>query len=263
MPVHGGITLRVAGFALSLLLAASGIAASAQEVTDLPVGASLDGSTASETPASFRFAATSAGVLTVAAHALGSGDGDLSLLVTDDVGQPLSGGTVDMDLGGNAGAEILALPITGAGEYRVMVRSLTEAVSFRLAASWVAFAEFERPVDPDAKPTAAVALVPGSPLEDSISPGSGDEWDWFVVTPSVDGIVTVLIESGAGDLALEAFAAGSFTEALTSSDQDMDGVTGNETVTARGKAGVPVYFKVVAYYGTGDTIPYTIRAGVM
>ena len=43
----------------------------------------------------------------------------------------------------------------------------------------------------------------------------------------------------------------------------MDGVPGNESLTATIEAGQTLYFKVSSLYATGDVIPYTVRAGVL
>ena len=63
-----------------------------------------------------------------------------------------------------------------------------------------------------------------------------------------------------GDLILEAFTPGKFTEALERSDQDLQGAGGNEALTLVGEAGEEFFFKVSAF-SQGASIPYRLQVG--
>lgn len=91
----------------------------------------------------YRFEAASPGVLTVAVH----GDEDFTLAVQDEDGQPLPDGTADRDLGGHLGAEMLAVVLSEAGVYRVVVRSRGGGANaaFTIGATFVAMPPFARP----------------------------------------------------------------------------------------------------------------------
>lgn len=222
----------------------------------------LRGSAGNDNPAVFTFNAESAGVLTVVVR--DDGDTDLQLAVTDAVGQILPEAEADRDLGGDTGAEQLAAVIPSAGQYRVRVSVFFGGNgSFELVAGWISYPKLGGPVDDDALPTAAVELTPGSPIDDSIDPGAGDNWDWFKVTTSSAAAITVITEASEGDLALEVFADGEFSDSLNRSDQDMQGVQGNESLTIQAQAGQTYYFKVSPVFSSSDPIRYRIRVGIM
>jgi hypothetical protein len=227
----------------------------------LRLGSIVEGSVGSSAPSVFTFTAETPGVLTVVVR--GKDDADLQIVVTDVVGQELPGGRFDTDLQGNVGAEQGATVIGAAGEYQVQIHTWGGGGRFDIAASWLAFPALGGPADPDGMPTAAAALVPGTPVDDSINPAGGDPWDWFMVTADSAGVITVITEAPAGDLVLEVFNDGAFGEAVNRSDQDMQGVVGNESLTIQAAAGQTFYFKVSPAFDSGEAIPYRIRAGIM
>jgi len=153
--------------------------------------------------------------------------------------------------------------ISAPGDYQVRVQTWSGGGRFDIAASWLEFPALGGPADPDGMPTAAAALAPGTPIDDSINPSGGDAWDWFMVTADNAGVITVITEAPEGDLVLEVFNEGAFGEAVNRSDQDMQGVTGNESLTIQAAAGQTFYFKVSPAFDTGETISYRIRAGIM
>jgi len=221
----------------------------------------MQGTASDNTPAVFTFNAETPGVLTVVVR--GSGDADLQLSIADAVGQALPDGQADQDLGGDSGAEQLATVIRSAGDYQVRVSTWFGSGNFDIVAGWISYPALGGPADPDGMPTAAAALVPGTPIEDSIGPGAGDAWDWFKVTADGGGVITVLTEAAEGDLVLEVFEEGNFAEAINRSDQDMQGVAGNESLTIQAAAGQTYYFKVSPVFASGGAITYRIRAGIM
>lgn len=219
------------------------------------------GTAGDSTPAVFTFSADSAGILTVVVR--GQGDTDLTLAVADAVGQTLPEGQSDQDLGGDSGAEQLAVVVPGAGDYQVRVGTWFGSGGFEMVAGWISYPALAGPTDPDSMPTQAAALTPGSPIEDSIDPGAGDAWDWFKVTVDSDAAITVITDAPEGDLALEVFEEGNFAEAVNRSDQDMQGVAGNESLTIQAQAGQTYYFKVSPVFSGGERVSYRIRVGVM
>jgi len=218
------------------------------------------GSTTGDNPAVFTFNAESAGVLTVVLR--GDGDADLQLAVADAVGQILPEGQSDMDLGGNMGAEQLAVTVPGAGQYQVRVTMFYGSGTFEMVAGFISYPALAGPMDPDGMPTAAATLTPGSPIQDSIDPASGDAWDWFKVTVDSAAAITVITSADEGDLALEVFEEGNYAEAINRSDQDMQGVAGNESLTIQASPGQTYYFKVSPVFGN-EAVSYTIRVGIM
>jgi len=227
---------------------------------ELPLGSPATGTASNTRPAVYDFSADSAGFLTVVARAVG--ETDLVLVLADSTGQPLPDGRSDQDLMGDTGAEQTVFTVPRAGDYQVRVETFSGGGDFRILASWMPFADAEQAADPDGNPEGARVLTPGSPVQDSIDPATGDAWDWFKVTAESGGIITVATESE-GDLALEVFAEGAYDQAMERSDQDMQGSTGNESLTVRAEAGQAFYFRVVRVFASGGNISYTIRAGVM
>ena len=238
---------------LSLLVFAP--VASAQQ---LQAGRVIDATTSAEDPTAFIFQAGSAGVLTVVVRS--TDETDLVLSVTDADGQPLPDARSDQDLGGDSGAEQLAVPLPRAGRYQVRVEPYSMGVAaFRIGASWLPFAELELPADPDGSPSTAIPLPPEQQThKDSIDEGMGDYWDWFVVIPDRAGTLTVVTRAEEGDLVLEAFEEGSYAEAWERSDQDLQGVNGNEALTLLVSSGEAVYFKVSAF-SSDDGIAYRFQ----
>ncbi|MGD8330257.1 MAG: PPC domain-containing protein [Acidobacteriota bacterium] len=246
--------------AVAVLVLALAAPAPAHAQQALQLNQPQRGSASGDNPAVFTFDAESAGVLTVVLR--GDGDADLQLAVADAVGQPLPEGQSDMDLGGNMGAEQLAVTIPGAGQYQVRVTMFYGSGTFEMVAGFISYPALAGPMDPDGMPTAAAELTPGSPIQDSIDPASGDAWDWFKVTVDSAAAVTVITSAESGDLALEVFEEGNYAEAINRSDQDMQGVAGNESLTIQASPGQTYYFKVSPVFGN-EAVSYTIRVGIM
>ncbi len=241
----------------------AGVVVRGQAVQPLATDTVTMAKTSDASPAVFQFAAETAGVLTVVVR--GTDGVDLRIAVTDDLGQPVVDGTADRDLGGDSGAEQVTVTLPAAGEYQVRVTSFSGSASgaFRIASGWIAFPDAQAPADPDGRPTNANALVPGTPIEGDLNPTGGDAWDWFVVTSDTAAAVTVLTEAPVGDLVIEVFREGEYGEATGRSDQDMDGITGNESLTARIEAGGRLYFKISTAFASQGPLTYSIRAGLL
>jgi hypothetical protein len=228
----------------------------------LELGEVTTAATSDSKIASLSFNAPAAGVLTVVVRS--TDESDLVLVVTDGDGQPLPEARSDRDLGGNSGAEQLAVTVPRAGEYQVRVEPFgSGSARFKIGASWISFPDLEIPPDPNGSPSTATAIREGQePFDESLDGTAGDYWDWFVFTAERAGTLTVTTRAEDGDLVLEAFEAGSYTEALERSDQDLQGVSGNEALTLIVTAGQKVYFKVSAW-NEGAQIAYRLQVGFM
>ncbi len=229
----------------------------------LPVGTTGSGTLGDGgAPARYLFTAAGPGVLTVAVN----GKEDLTLAVLDEDGQPLPDGTADRDLNGDLGSELLSVVLTRGGGYLVEVRSAASsgATRFTVGGAFVAMPAFERPADPDRRPSLARALTVGTAQQDELNPGGGDLWDWFSVKASEAMtlvIVTRMEEGTEGDLVLEAYLGADYSTPTTQSDQDLQGHTGNESLTIDVKAGDTVRIKVKSLSTTGDAAPYRLSIG--
>lgn len=231
--------------------------ASAQDVSDLPLGEMTSAQLAAGDGTTFRFVAETSGLLTVMVHAE---DIDLFVEISDAIGQPVEDGRADLDVFGNTGTEHLSRPLRRPGEYQVRVGSFMEEVGeFTIGASWLPVAAIEVAPDPDGSPDGATELVPGTPVDGALDSGSGDAADWYVVEATADIVLTVITE-GPDDVFLEAYNEGEFNSYADRSDQDLQGSGGNESVTVRLRAGEKAYFKVMPFSGS---VQYSIRAGVM
>ena len=234
--------------------------ATCQSGGTLASGTVLEGSTGKEEGASFGFLAGSAGVLTVVVRSLD--ETDLVLLVTDADGQPLPEGRSDQDLGGDSGAEQFAVTLPRAGEYRVRGETFgMDEAAFRIGVSWLPFPDLAVPADPDGSPSTAILIRIGQDTRDDLLDGSaGDFWDWFVLKAEKAGTLTVATRAEEGDLILEAFGPGKFSEAMERSDQDLQGKGGNEALTLAVEAGDELFFRVSAFGDVGS-IPYRLQIG--
>ena len=233
-----------------------------QGMTRIPPGQVTRGSTDAEGFAYFQFDAPAAGVLTVVVRSL---DGsDLVLFVADADGQPLANARSDQDLGSDAGAEQFAVTLPRAGSYQVGVETYASIrSSFNVGVSWLSFPDLEQAPDPDGSPSSAIVMEAGQGgREDSIDGAAGDNWDWYVFRATGAGTLTVSTQSSEGDLVLEAFEPGNFTESVARSDQDLQGSPGNEAVTLMVEAGQEFYFKVSAF-SEGAAISYRLQMGLM
>jgi hypothetical protein len=207
------------------------------------MGAPAQG-TVGDAPTEYAVAAKTAGVLSVAVQ----GTSDLSLQLVDEDGQVMPDGSVDRDLNGNEGTELLSATITEPGAYRLRVRSAGGGGTFQVAAAFLGFPPFQRPGDPDRRPRSAKPAPIGKAFEDALDPAAGDNWDWWVLKATEAGTLTVVTrqagEGDAPDLVLEVFTEGNFADAQDRSDQDLQGSSANESATVQVTAGQSVHVKV-------------------
>lgn len=233
---------------------------SGQVPSALETGKLVEGATGWDGPATYSFQAGSAGVLTIVVRSLD--DSDLVLMVADAEGQPLPNGRSDQDLGGDSGAEQFAVTLQRAGEYQIRVETFGgSSAPFKLGVSWLPYPDLAVPPDPDGSPSSAIPIRIGQDArDDSLDGSSGDFWDWFVLTADRGGTLTVATRAAEGDLILEAFTPGSFSEAMERSDQDLQESGGNEALTLLVEAGQELYFKVSAF-NDGASIPYRLQVG--
>ncbi|MEZ5320047.1 MAG: PPC domain-containing protein [Vicinamibacterales bacterium] len=217
--------------------------------TALPMGAPQNGTASGQTPAVYTFTAKTAGVLSVAVQ----GTDDLQLVLRDGDGQQVRDGVSDRDLYGSPGTELLSTTLTEAGTYKVSVELLGGGQStFKIAASFLSFPAFERPADPDKRPSNATALEIGKTHEDTLDSDQGDAWDWFVFKVTEAGTLALItrVDGDDTDLMLEAYIDGDFSRPVDSSDQDQQGNAGNESVTIAVKAGQTVHVKVAGAFSS-------------
>jgi hypothetical protein len=210
----------------------------------------------------YRFTAPSAGVLTVAI----SGAEDLVLEVFDEDGQPVPDGSADRDLNGEMGTELLSVVLSHVGAYLVEVRGngVSAAARFTIGSGFLAMPAFARPADPDRRPGQARPLTVGTAHQDQLHPSNGDLWDWFSIkaTEAMTLVVVTRMEEGVeGDLILEAYLGTDFSEPTEASDQDLQGHTGNESLTLDVKAGDTVLIKVKSLASSGNAAPYRLSVG--
>lgn len=238
---------------LILALAIAALAPSAARAqTALPMGSPANGTTTGDSPTEYTVEAKTAGVLSVAVQ----GTGDLALTLVDEDGQTLPDGNADSDLYGSEGTELLSVTIGEPGRYRLRVRLQGGGSSstFQIAGSFLGFPAFARPGDPDRRPTLARALQVGKPHEDSLDPEGGDSWDWFafkVPTTGALALITRAVGDGEPDLVLEVYLNGEFSRPEDRSDQDMQGIGANESVTVNVTAGQTVHVKVSSNFNRG------------
>jgi hypothetical protein len=230
--------------------------------TPLPVGSTRPVSVPAEGAAELTFEASAAGFLTVVVRS--TGGEDISLSVTDDEFQSLPGAAVDGDIGGNLGAEQLVVGLPRPGRYVVVVEALGgDGAGLEIGATFLPTTLAALADDPDGRPSGAVSVATGASRDDTIDPSRGDMWDWHRIEVVTNGVLTLLTRTeGEGDLRLEVFEAGSYREPLESSDQDMGGVLGNESVTLTVQAGASVYARVSAFNGN-EAIKYRLASGLI
>jgi hypothetical protein len=123
---------------------------------------------------------------------------------------------------------------------------------------------FARPADPDRRPGQARPLTVGTAHQDQLHPSNGDLWDWFSIkaTEAMTLVVVTRMEEGVeGDLILEAYLGTDFSEPTEDSDQDLQGHTGNESLTLDVKAGDTVLIKVKSLASSGNAAPYRLSIG--
>jgi len=243
---------------LSLGVTATPIAAQ----TPLPIGSTESTRVPADGAAEMTYEATGPGFLAVIVRST-AGE-DVTIAVTDTEYQPLPEGESDNDLNGDGGAEQLLVTIPYAGTYRVLVETFGGGgagieVGGMFLSSELAAAD----PDPDGSPSAAQEIAVGETHEDSIDPATGDAWDWFRVPVEVGGILTVYTRADEGDLRLDLYEDGAYREPVNSSDQDLDGVYGNESLTWDVSAGANVFVRVSPTFGGADRVMYRIGSGVI
>ena len=156
-------------------------------------------------------------------------------------------------MGGNPGLEMTTVTLVEPGDYRVQVQAEwgTSVSAFKMAASWMPFPAFARPVDPDGRPSRARSLKVGEAVEDSLNGAQGDLVDWFSIkAPSAGTLVAVTrtVGDSEADLVLEAFLEGNFGTAVSRSDQDLQGSSSAESVSVNVTAGQTVYLRVTGAF---------------
>lgn len=242
---------------VSVLVTVFPTGATAQEPVPLPMNTLTKGSIGQDGSANYAFEATVAGVLTVFVHT--DGDADLTLEVSDDLGQTLDGGMSDSDLFGHTGTEQVSVLVRRLGVLTVRVGTYSGSADFEVGATWLAAEVIGVPEDPDGHPDRATPLMVGTPVEGAVDPSQGDDADWYVITAETAGLYTIVTE-GQEDVYLEYYLPTDFSMSRDRSDSD-EGGAGNESVTVRLEAGERAYLKVGS--PLNQPASYSMRAGVM
>lgn len=232
--------------------------------TVLQPGTTVEGNVSGDGVGEYRVRVPGPGFLTVIARSRGGAD--IRLVIRDDEGQVLPGGEVDGDVGGDLGAEQLVLTIPGAGDYLVAVETYAmSGASFTVGASFLASDLVAAAPDPDGKPSGARALAVGENHEDGIDPAGGDAYDWYRLDVDQSGVLTVLTRSdGDGDLRIDLFADGAFTDPVETSDQDENGMLGNESVSIDVSPGDTWWVRVgPSQLGYGSAASYRLASGLI
>jgi hypothetical protein len=258
---------RVLG-ALCLLTALPGAVGGQDAPPPLPLGAGADATARAGAPATFAFDAPGPGLLSAVAAV--SGDADLVLSLCDEDGQPLAdtcepngqpnpGARSDHDLLGSRGLEVATAPVPGVGRYLVVVEVAGDGEArLHLSASFAPAPALARPDDPDGRPGAARGLDAGVDVEDAVAPKEGDLRDWFAVRCPGAGALSVVTRAPAGDLRLDAYSAGQYRTPAVSSDDDEQGVAGDESVTVKVEGPGLVLVRVAAVFVASDRVPYRL-----
>lgn len=254
------IDIRKLAATLLLTLACAAPAAAQQpERAPLTMGTPAKGSCDQDAPAMFQFTVPSAGMLALALLPDGT-SADLVLLVCDEDGQLLNNDArADRDLKGNRGLEVVTTLLPEAGTYIAVVEysSGEGKATFSLSPAFAAAAALgSTNPDPDGRPSRATAVTVGKPLDDSL--GEGDTYDWFAVRADAAGTLTILTKAPAGDLRLEAYGEGNYRKPVASSDQDLQGTQGNESLNLEVEAGQTIYVRVAVFGMGSDPVPYRL-----
>lgn len=236
------------------LFAAALLFCGTAEGRDLPLGETIEDETTSDSPTEYDFQSDGSGVLTIVVR----GDGDISISVLDESGQPVPSGRIDIDFEGNQGAEQGAIILGEEGKFRVVIGCLGFEASYVLGASWLPIDEVVRLADPQGSPGDAVAMELEETYRGAIEIGNGDRKDWFRFEAEEATRLTVATRSREnGDLVLESYSEDSFEFIVDRSDQDLEGNPGNESITTDLEEGDIVYFVVSTFGGDAE---YAIRA---
>lgn len=209
----------------------------------LPLGRAVV-SDISEGPRSFTVHITEPGILSVAVRA--HDELDLVIDVLDQDGQPVENGHVDEDIGDNRGAEQLAATLPWTGTYTVRVSELRKlgGGSFNMAASFAPLPSVAGPDLPYRRPSLALQVAHQTTESATLNSNEGVSFHWVRIDPVVNGTHVVSLTADHGDLVLEQYPDGDFTEPAEVSDQDRDGRLANEQLTVKGTVGTPLWFRV-------------------
>jgi hypothetical protein len=216
--------------------------AAAQDLRDLALGAA-DGFQVDGAPLEFRFVANEPGILTVVTRS--EDHADLVIEVTDVDGQGLPDGRSDQDLQGQRTDEHVAANLPWAGEYRVRVFELNRApATFHLGATWLRFPTIARREPDHGRPGTARVLTAGARADLTLRTDTTSSFVWLRFDPTEDGWLSLRVRAPDGDLVLESYLPGAFGHTDEESDQDLEGVLGNESLTVGVRAGQPSWFRV-------------------
>ncbi|MEM6458270.1 MAG: hypothetical protein AAF710_02635 [Planctomycetota bacterium] len=191
---------------------------------------------------------------------------DLTITVTDRLGQEVIGGDIDVDPVELPGGETGVVALPRAGDYLVLLESLDGAGRVRVESGWIPMPEADRPADPNGGPDDALPLRVGVRQDQSFDSKTGDLRDWYVIEPARSGLLRVQARTPVGsetDLILERYTADRFWESEDYADNDEGEVLGHESLELAVNRGQPVFIRVSTWSTLdpeGQAEPYTLTA---
>jgi hypothetical protein len=108
------------------------------------------------------------------------------------------------------------------------------------------FEAFAMPEPPHGRPGTAIDLTIGQPVDHTLNKSQGITQNWYVTTATSDGIFNAATRSTVDDvdLVLEAYYEGDFENTVASSDQDLGGNTGTESIAIPVEMGQRIFVVV-------------------
>lgn len=227
------------------------------EPTPLPLGQTQHGSADTDAATVYRVSVDSPGVLTVAVR---SDQGfDLGVEIADVDGQTLPDGYGDFDDFGKMGDEQVAATLGAAGDYLVYVMAYEQQAGYVIGATFLPMPEAALPEDPHGRPGTAAPMEVGRKTGGTIRPARGDHYDWYVITPTRNGVMTIYTR-GDDNVVLEAYEPGEYREAIAWADETDQTAGGNESISLDVHENEPLYVRVSTYAESAD---YVITAGMV
>lgn len=206
------------------------------------------------------FVADGPGILTVAYSAASR----VRLEVTDARGRRIE--TQSARSGGrqSAGVGHGLVPLGRGGEYTVRLTVGGEG-EIKLGAEWIPFPTMETvraQVIPEPDPETELTLVPDRMVVGSINTANAEtQYLWCRYDAEVDGQLVVLANASQGDITLQSFDPGNFSNAREYRDDDLNGSVANEGMILDVRAGETYYVRVDMR--SGQRCDVEVRAGLI
>lgn len=199
--------------------------------------------------ASFTVTAPEPGILTAVTRGRG---GALTLELGDLDGQELPGTSSDATPDDPPCNQMLVVAVPCADRWRLRLNNNSaEASRVTLAVGWLPFPPVAQPQAPHSRPSQALLVAPGKPVEGTLDPRRGALRQWYVVRAPGDGRLSVFTQGDATlDLALRVVTGPTFDTLVAETDDDQDGRTASEAAVFAVKAGQSYFMRVEAQAGS-------------